>query len=111
MRVIGDLTDLKSKSTKLLSEEPTLGDECLRRMEELQDAKFSNERKINELGLLYSKPVCTTTKYSDLSMKYLFLVELNVLYLRAKPICLSILHIFPQFAGPKPIIHASNASQ
>lgn len=54
---IEELTVLKVQKAKLLSEEPTVFDECLRQMEELQEAKLSNVRKITELNQIYSKPV------------------------------------------------------
>ncbi|XP_031636892.1 augmin complex subunit dgt3 [Contarinia nasturtii] len=53
---IEELTVLKGKKARLMAEEPIVADECLRKMEELQEVKLSNERKINELGQLYLKP-------------------------------------------------------
>lgn len=57
MDAIEDLTVLNGKNVQFLSEDPTVKDECLRLMEELQEVKLSNERKISELRQLYSKPV------------------------------------------------------
>lgn len=48
---------LKGQKNKLLSDEPILTDECHKQLEELQEIRLSNERKINELGQLYSKSV------------------------------------------------------
>lgn len=54
---IEEITVLKGKKARISTEEPILTDECLKQMEELQEVKLSNERKIGELGQLYSKPV------------------------------------------------------
>lgn len=51
------LTVLKGQKNKLLSDEPIFTDECHKQMEELQKTRLSNERKISELGQLYSKSV------------------------------------------------------
>lgn len=48
---------LKSQKDRFLSEEPIISNKCMRQIEELQEVKLSNERKINELGQLYTKPV------------------------------------------------------
>ncbi|XP_055309300.1 augmin complex subunit dgt3 [Sitodiplosis mosellana] len=53
---IEEITVLKGRTTRIISEEPILADECLKQMEELQEVKLSNERKISELGQLYLKP-------------------------------------------------------
>lgn len=57
MDAIEELTLLRSQKLRLLSEEPIVANDCLRQMEELQEVKLLNERKINELGQFYSKPV------------------------------------------------------
>lgn len=55
--VVEELTVLKGQNARLSAEEPIVSNECLRQMEELQETKMSNERKINELAQLYLKPV------------------------------------------------------
>lgn len=57
MDAIEELTVLKRKQVKLSSEEPIVANNCLKQMEELHEVKMLNERKINELEQLYSKPV------------------------------------------------------
>lgn len=57
MNAIEEITVLKVRKARILSEEPIVSDECLKQMEELQEVKLSNERKISELGQLYTKPV------------------------------------------------------
>lgn len=54
---IEELTILKGRKARQFSEEPIVADNCLKQMEELQEVKMSNERKITELGQLYSKQV------------------------------------------------------
>lgn len=54
---IEEITVLKGRKSRMCLEKPILANECLKLTEELQEAKLSNERKITELGQLYSKPV------------------------------------------------------
>lgn len=68
MDAIEEITVLKGKKARILSEESLLGDECLRQMEEFQDIKLSNERKINDLGQLYSKPVHQNNSISEFDL-------------------------------------------
>lgn len=57
MNAIEEITVLKVRKARILSEEPIVSDECLKQLEELQEVKMLNERKISELGQLYTKPV------------------------------------------------------
>lgn len=57
MNAIEEITVLKVRKARILSEESIVSDECLKQLEELQEVKMSNERKISELGQLYTKPV------------------------------------------------------
>lgn len=63
LEAIEKLTAWRGKKSKLLLEEQTVADECMERMHELKEIRLSNERKIRELGQLYSKPVRKIFKY------------------------------------------------
>lgn len=60
LNVIEKSTTLKSEKSKLLSKEQSVTDECLKMVEEFQDIRLTNERKIGEIGQLYLKSVCRT---------------------------------------------------